>query len=84
MFFNQLLDESAQQMSLFGGERQAEQMKTRLSLMKDMDNLSLRYGKDPVTFAAAGFKKDDWRSKQKLLSPAYTTKWCDLPLVKAG
>ena len=49
-------------------------------LMSVVDNINRsRYGK--VFFAGQGIRKN-WAMKRQNLSPAYTTKWSDLPIVK--
>ncbi len=75
-----LVDETEQQMSILGNHNQAEQMISQISLMKAIDDLSLRYGKQAVTFAA--YDSTKWQSKQKRVGPAFTTRWDQLPIVK--
>lgn len=51
-------------------------------LMKVMDSLNHKYGKGTLKMAACGVKKENvMQVKQQLKSPAYTTKWEDLPVV---
>ena len=77
-----LVSEDDQQMSLMGDEKQAGRMEAEISLMKAMDDISLRYGKNSVTYAAELHKAVQWKSKQARKSPAYTIRWGELPLVK--
>ena len=56
-------------------ERQTDQ-----KLMQLMDNLNAKHGKT-LWFASQGTKQE-WSMKRELLSPAYTTNWHDLPLVR--
>jgi DNA polymerase V len=49
-------------------------------LMQLIDNLNAKHGK-AVWFASQGTKQE-WSMKRELLSPAYTTNWSDLPLVR--
>ena len=49
-------------------------------LMSVLDKIN-QGGKGPVFFAGQGFKKD-WAMKREYLSPAYTTRWADIPKVK--
>lgn len=58
------------------------------SLMSAMDSLNKKYGKETVKVASAGSLKRQPHvspkkktSNQFYLSPAYTTKWSDLPVV---
>lgn len=53
----------------------------RVKLMQAVDKLNRTLGKDTVTFASNGIKKD-WQMKRARLSPNYTTSWNDLPRVK--
>ena len=50
-------------------------------LMSVFDNLNNRYGTGTVFLAAQG-TEHKWGMKRELLTPQYTTKWHDLPLVK--
>lgn len=79
-----LVDESEQQMSLFGTEHQAERMEAEIDLMKAIDDIDLRYGKKSVTYAAELFSSDTWKSRQSQRSKAYTTQWKELPVVSVG
>ncbi|MEO3879991.1 translesion error-prone DNA polymerase V subunit UmuC [Rheinheimera fenheensis] len=49
-------------------------------LMQLMDTLNNKHGKT-LWFASQG-SKQEWGMKRELLSPAYTTNWRDLPVVK--
>lgn len=79
-----LVDDRYQQMSFFGYKDQPKRLKSQISLMKAIDDLSLRYGKQAVTFAAENYGEQSWRSKHSRVSPSYTTRWSDIPLVKQG
>lgn len=46
------------------------------------DKLNNIFGRDMVRLAAQGYS-NDWKLKQEKLSPCYTTRWTDLPRVKA-
>lgn len=76
-----LVGEGDQQMSLFAGENQANKMKHDIALMKALDDLSLRYGKQAITFASESHGEQGWKSKQNRVGPAYTTRWDQLPIV---
>ena len=49
----------------------------RVTLMRTIDRLNLRFGRDTVSFAVAG-RKQPWRMQRARLSPCYTTAWNDL------
>ncbi len=51
-------------------------------LMRIMDGINARWGRDTLAFAASGTART-WNMKQKRRSPRYTTSWDDIPLVKA-
>ncbi|MGH1470486.1 MAG: Y-family DNA polymerase [Cellvibrionaceae bacterium] len=57
------------------------QTKKSLVLMKVVDRINEQYGSDTAVFAAEGFK-GKWSMRQDHLSPAYTTRWKDLPVIK--
>lgn len=52
-------------------------------LMKDVDSLNKKYGLGTVWYAAEDKKHASWQSKQALRSPAYTTRWEELPRVSS-
>ena len=52
-------------------------------LMKTVDRLNNRLGKDTLFWAASGIKKS-WATKREKVSPRYTTCWSELPIVKAS
>ena len=52
-------------------------------LMKVIDAINAKWGHYTVQYASAGFKKD-WSFRREQLSQAYTTKWDQLPVVKAS
>jgi DNA polymerase V len=51
-------------------------------LMTALDNINHRWGHDTMRYAAAGFTRP-WWLRQAKKSPAYTTNWKELPVVKA-
>ncbi|UJX40394.1 Y-family DNA polymerase [Desulfovibrio sp. JY] len=51
-------------------------------LMRVLDAINDRFGRDALKFAACGIEQD-WRMKQALRSPHYTTNWRDILEVKA-
>ncbi|WP_153448282.1 Y-family DNA polymerase [Vibrio algicola] len=50
-------------------------------LMAVFDGLNQRYGTDSVFLAAQGIEHK-WAMRREMLSPQYTTKWGDLPVVR--
>ncbi len=51
------------------------------ALMQVVDQLNRCYGKKTVFFASEGTQKG-WAMKRKMITPAYTTCWEDLPVVR--
>jgi DNA polymerase V len=49
----------------------------RVALMRTIDRLNLRFGRDTVSFATAG-RRRPWKLRREFLSPCYTTAWNDL------
>jgi DNA polymerase V len=58
----------------------AGQSKKRDQLMTVLDSINSRYGKGTLHIAASGGTKK-WAMRQRYLSPAYTTRWSDLPVI---
>jgi DNA polymerase V len=52
------------------------------ALMTAMDRVNEAYGKRSVQLAGAGLKRD-WTMKRQMKSPAYTTRWSDVPVARA-
>ncbi len=75
-----LQEERATPPTLFGDGR--EPARSRL-LMRAMDGLNRRLGRGSVRYAAEGFEGGPWVMKSRHRSPAYTTRWSDLPVVQA-
>jgi len=53
------------------------------ALMKAVDEINKRWGRDTIQSGAAGFARK-WHYRQLRKSPAYTTRWSELPIVKAS
>ena len=54
-------------------------------LMAALDSLNERYGRGTLKLASAGLAgaPRNWTMKQELRTPAYTTRWEDMPVVRA-
>jgi len=63
-------------------ESSKEQVATRKELMKALDQINARYGRDTVRLAAAGIGPKAWHMRQELRSLRYTTSWNELPVVR--
>jgi len=59
--------------------------KDRGRLMSSLDNLNQRFGRGTVKMASAGLQGERrvWSMKQERRTPAYTTRWEDMPTAKA-
>jgi len=53
------------------------------ALMVAVDSINGKWGRHTIQHAAAGFAKP-WKNRQQQKSPAYTTSWQELPVVKAS
>ncbi len=60
-----------------------EQGRGDAGLMRALDRINERWGRDTVQYAVSGFKRE-WDFKRLQLSKAYTTRWDHLPVVKAS
>lgn len=52
-------------------------------LMSVYDSLNQRYGSDTLFLGAQGITQK-WGMRREMLTPHYTTKWQDLPVIKCG
>lgn len=68
------------QLSLFDGNRAPARSST---LMETLDVLNQRFGRNTVTLASNGVKQR-WQAKFERRTPRYTTRWDELPKVKAN
>jgi DNA polymerase V len=73
------------QLSLFAAPSAASAQRERL--LEVMDRINREMGRDTLWTAAQGLtqqeREDSWRMQRGSLSPAYTTRWADLPRVMA-
>ena len=69
-----LIDECFQQQDLF------EPSHDNIELMKCLDNINNRYGRNTLLFAAQGNERK-WAMRREFLSPHYTTRWADIPKI---
>jgi DNA polymerase V len=52
------------------------------SVMRAMDSINARMGRNKVFYAAQGTQKT-WGMRQRKLSKRFTTRWDEIPTVKA-
>ncbi len=61
-----------------------EAVERRSSLMRTMDEINVRYGKNTLGPGISGIvERRAWSMKRGSKSPAYTTDWNELPIVRA-
>jgi DNA polymerase V len=82
-----LMPAGQSQLSLFSAEGAASSV-SRDRLLEVMDRINRDMGRETLWTAAQGLtaaeREDSWRMQRGSLSPAYTTRWEELPRVKAG
>lgn len=72
-----------EQLELFGAdEPMAGNGRDPQALMQTIDALNARFGRGTVKLAGAGLAQE-WRHRPERLTPAYTTDWNQLPIVRA-
>jgi DNA polymerase V len=62
-------------------DRNAERRATERKVMETLDRINVQHGKGTLFFCAEGIKKE-WRSRQDVISPCYTTCLNELPVVR--
>ncbi len=65
------------QMNLFVDDR----YRGNPALMSAVDSINRSHGSGTVFYASSGIEKP-WSMRRELLSPAYTTRWSDIPEIK--
>lgn len=78
VMFTGLVPASQIQTDLFDQQDRARSKK----LMVALDSINNRFGSGTLHYASSGITKA-WRTQFRQRSPAYTTNWDDLPIVKA-
>ena len=61
----------------------AQENRESLPLMETVDRINQAWGRNTIRFAVEGLKQS-WQMKQSHKSPAYTTSWAEIPVVKAS
>jgi len=69
------------QLSLFSTLDPQERNK-KTELMATLDKVNKRWGSNSLQFASQGIKKP-WKMNQSFISPHYTTRWQEIPMVRA-
>lgn len=56
----------------------SEQIQHKDDFMNVFDQINLKYGRSTIRLAAGGYSKP-WAMRAELKSPAYTTRWSEVP-----
>lgn len=75
-----LLPKNPRQLDIFH-QPTHENLAKKEKLMEALEGINQKYGTQTIHLAAEGYIKP-WAMRAELKSPAYTTSWKDLPLVK--
>ena len=75
-----LQPESARQLTFW--DAKAHDQDKAGQLMQALDHINARYGRDTLQYASAGLRKG-WEMRRDRMSPEFTTRWKDIPRVKA-
>lgn len=73
-----LMPAGTTQLSLYPNNATPE----RSQLLRTIDAVNQRYGQDTLRVGSS-IRQAIWQAKRDRLSPAYTTQWADLPVVRA-
>ena len=68
-----------------GGDDSLKDIADKARLMSALDAINKRYGRGTMKMASAGLEGDRrvWSMRQERRTPAYTTNWADIPIVRA-
>ncbi len=75
-----LIPKDPTQLDLFHQPSDAQLQHTE-HLMRVLDQINQKYGRSTLRLAAEGYSKP-WAMRAELKSPAYTTRWSDVPQVR--
>ncbi len=80
--FANLVSPKSVSISLFTNEKSVSSITSELS--KTLFDLNKKHGKDLIKLGRVEGSSTAWNSKKEALSPAYTTNWSDLKIVRAN
>ncbi len=78
IMLSELIHESKVQLNLFTARNNEKEKQ----LMEALDKINNKFGRNKIQFGAIGIEKD-WKPRPALRSPYYTTRWTDIPVVRA-
>ncbi|MBC9073422.1 Y-family DNA polymerase [Thauera sp. CAU 1555] len=83
VMLSELSPRTQRQASLFEDDQTSASDTRAAPLMAALDAINQRWGRGTVRSLAAGVAQP-WQMRRERLSPAYTTSWDGLPIVRAG
>ncbi|WP_154695709.1 DUF4113 domain-containing protein, partial [Legionella pneumophila] len=80
VWLEDLIPKSPRQLDMFH-QPSDEHLKHTEQLMGVFDQINQKYGRSTIRLAAEGYSKP-WAMRAELKSPAYTTRWSEVPQVR--
>jgi len=81
VFLTGIVSHSQAQLNLFS--EMGSHLTREKALMSTLDSINRKWGSSALSYAACGVEEKGWRMRQAMKSQSYTTRWSDIPLVKA-
>jgi DNA polymerase V len=81
VFLTGIVPHNQAQLNLFS--EMSSHLTRKKALMTTMDTINKKWGSSTVFYAASGVQQKGWRMRQAMKSKSFTTRWSDIPLVKA-
>jgi DNA polymerase V len=81
VFLTGIVPEHQVQLNLFS--EMGSHLTRKKALMTTMDTINRKWGSAAIFYAASGVQQKGWRMRQAMKSKSFTTRWSDIPLVKA-
>jgi DNA polymerase V len=81
VFLTGIVPDHQVQLTLFS--EMGSHLTRKKALMTTMDTINRKWGSTAIFYAASGVQQKGWRMRQAMKSKSFTTRWSDIPLVKA-
>jgi DNA polymerase V len=81
VFLTGIVPRNQVQLNLFS--EMGSQLTRKKDLMSTMDTINRRWGNRAIFYAASGVQQKGWPMRQAMRSRSFTTRWDDIPVVKA-
>jgi DNA polymerase V len=81
VFLTGIVPDHQVQLNLFS--EMGSHLTRKKALMTTMDTINRKWGSTAIFYAASGVQQKGWRMRQAMKSKSFTTRWSDIPLVKA-